>query len=134
MRDAKIEPLVKREGMATRAGISEFDGGHQLASACRFRRMRQRSKGNYAHLIALFVANNRSAIARIRVSQIRSGGASVVAISTLKLNVWPLWAAANPLHMNGVIKFDASQIPAKVGTIPPESREFWVTTLQAIDS
>src|SRR5258708_28462985 len=79
VRNAKVEPFVERELMARRTSICESHWRYQFAVSDGTGRLQSRGVKR-KELVCIFVANGRSAILWICVSQVRICGRSAMAI------------------------------------------------------
>ena len=111
VRNTKVEALVKRQQVASSAGIREFRRRHQLTT--RGRIVRRRTSGSDRTEIArVTVGNGRSGIFCIGIGPrgfCRPRGCSM-AVAAIQLNIWLAGRTANRLHMQRMIQFNGARI------------------------
>src|SRR5258706_9995723 len=102
VRNTKVEAFVKRQQVASSASVRKFHRRHQFPSSFWTRRL-QSFGMNRQKLVAILVADCRAAVLRVGKSQIYFGCSRAMAVVTLKLNVGPVRASANRLHVESMI-------------------------------
>jgi hypothetical protein len=100
VRNTKVEALVKRQQVASSAGICEFHRHHQLTPRGRIVRRRTRGPGG-TEIVRVRVGNGCSGILCIGIGPrgFSSPGSSSMAVAAIQLNIWPTGRTSNWLHM-----------------------------------
>src|SRR5260370_5688474 len=98
VRNAKVEPFVEREQVARRTGICKLHWRHQLA-ATNGTRGPQSLGMKRQELVCICVANGRSAVLRIVVSQVRIRSPNPLAIPAFELTLRTTQSPTNRPHL-----------------------------------
>ena len=109
VRHTFLKPLIKRQKVASCAGVREFHWSHQLAARERV----ELHKWYYTAEIRSFavdVADFRADIVCVGIRCRPRTRSRAVAISAIKLNKWSCRAAPDLFHVDGVIQLDVAEI------------------------